>query len=217
MEKQKVIEVIKNLKENAKDRKFSQSVDFILTIKDLNLKQVENQVEFFGTLPFQKKKAVKICVLGSSQMESEAKTNCDNFISEAEFPKYTDKKLAKKLASDYDFFIAQADLMAKIAQTFGRVFGPRKKMPNPKAGCVVPGKASLKGIVEKLRKTQKFSIKVQPFFSFSVGDLEMSDDNIAENVISAYTQIERALPQGRNNVKAAKLKLTMSKPVSLEF
>ena len=38
------------------------------------------------------------------------------------FDKYKEKKDMKKLAVTYDYFIAQATIMPKIATTFGKVF-----------------------------------------------------------------------------------------------
>ena len=58
----------------------------------------------------------------------------------------------KKLAGEYDFFVAQANIMPQVATVFGKVLGPRGKMPNPKAGCVVPPKSQLGPLKERLGK-----------------------------------------------------------------
>ena len=105
--------------------------------------------------------------------------------------------------------------MPQIAATFGRVLGPKGKMPNPKAGCVVPPKAVLKPLVEKLQKLVHVSAKLVPMVQCKVGSESMSDDALVANIMIVYDQIVHLLPAGEQNVKAAFVKLTMGVPVTL--
>ena len=105
--------------------------------------------------------------------------------------------------------------MTKIAATFGRVFGPRNKMPNPKSGCIVPPKTSLKAVVEKLQKTKNIKVKKQTQFQTKVGAENMADEEIAKNVMAVYNQLMHALPQEQNNIKDVFVKFTMSKPIKV--
>ena len=101
-------------------------------------------MDTFITLPHTKGKKAKVCALIGPELEQQAKQVCDSVVLSDSFDRFKDKKDIKKLADSFDFFIAQANIMPKIATAFGRVFGPRGKMPNPKAGCVVPPNANLK-------------------------------------------------------------------------
>lgn len=214
MNKKEVLSALKQLREEAKERKFKQTVDFIVNLKDLNLKNPEDQVEFFVSTP-NTFKTTKICAIVGAELEEEAKV-CDFSIAQSELDKYKkDKVASKKLAAKYDFFIAQANIMGVIAGTFGRVFGPRGKMPNPKAGCVVPPKASLGPLYERLKKTVKISAKKFPVIQLTVGTIDMDDEKIAENLLYFYDQIEHHLPKERHNIRGALVKLSMSKPVKL--
>ncbi|MFH1211683.1 MAG: 50S ribosomal protein L1, partial [Candidatus Woesearchaeota archaeon] len=140
----------------------------------------------------------------------------DLAIDEHDFEKYQDKKAeAKKLGRDYDFFIAQANIMTKIAAVFGRSLGTRGKMPNPKAGCVVPPGANLKQLAERLQKTVKVSAKKAPVIQVKIGTEDMPDEDIAENIISLHKQLLSHLPKESHNIRHIYLKLTMSKPVKL--
>src|SRR3989344_5225570 len=139
MDKETIKNTLEELKTNSQKRKFKQSIDLIITFKNLDLNKPENQIEQFVNLHYGRGKQDKVCGLVGAELIEESKKELDKTIATDDYIIYQkDKKLIKKLATEYDFFIAQANVMPKIAQTFGRVLGPRQKMPNPKAGCVVP-------------------------------------------------------------------------------
>ncbi len=215
MEKTKFVEAIKKLKADSPKRKFTQRVEVIFSLKDLDLKKQDHQVDVFAQMPFTRGKPVKICAFVGPELKEEAMKICDKVIEQSEFHAYADKKKAKKLADDFDFFIAQANIMAAIASTFGKVFGPRNKMPNPKAGCVMPPKATLKPLYEKLQTTVRIAVKTQPQLQCSIGTQESSDEELVENIQALYTQLINHLPNHEQNVRATYLKFTMSKPVKV--
>jgi large subunit ribosomal protein L1 len=215
MDKKTFIEAIQALKALPK-RKFKQTYDFIVNLKQLDLKKPEEQVETWVKLPFDKGKPIKIGALVGPELQEAAKANCDLVIMHDKFPSYAaNKKEVKKIAGQYDYFIAQANIMPDVAKTFGRVFGPRGKMPNPKAGCVVPPNANLKALAETLRKTIKVSAKLQPSVKVMVGKEDMPDEQIADNMLAVYSSVLQKLPQEKNNIKTVMLKLSMSQPVTI--
>lgn len=212
MDKKSILKALKDVRESAKERKFKQTFEFTVNLKDLNLKNPDEQVEFFTTIPHPFK-TLKVCAIVAGELEEEAKKVCDFVITTSDLDKYKDKKIAKKLAVKYDYFVAQANVMGKIAGVFGRVFGPRGKMPNPKAGCVVPPKTSLQPLYDRLQKTIKCSARKFPVMQLSVGTEEMKDEDIAENILYFYDQIIHHLPKEQHNYKNSLVKLTMGKPV----
>jgi large subunit ribosomal protein L1 len=211
----KLVEAIKQARESSK-RKFKQSFDLVINLKDLDMKRPEHQVDFFIALPHGKGKKNKIAGLIGPEMIDEAKANLDFFVLQDDFDKWTAKAKARKLAEDYDFFVAQANIMTKIASAFGRVFGVRGKMPNPKAGCVVPPKTSLKPLVERLSKTVRVQAKSHPMIQVMVGTEEMKDEQIAENLDAVLKQLLNTLVSGKQNIKNAMIKTTMGAPVKIE-
>ncbi len=216
MNKEDFKNAIEQLKKNSPKRKFTQSYDFIINLKDLDLKVPEQQVELWIQLPHTTGREVKVCALVSGELAESAKKNCNFTIINEEFKQYaTDKKKLRKLAEEYDYFVAQANIMQDIAKTFGRVLGPRGKMPNPKAGCVVPPNANLAQLVERLKKTVKVSAKTQASIKAIVGNEKMSDDQVIDNIVSIHSHVVHALPQEDKNIKNLLLKFTMSAPIKV--
>jgi len=201
--KNALVELRKN-----KERKFDQSVDFIINLQKFDIKK--EQVNLFISVPH-KIKEKKICGF------LEIKSNVVDTITRSEFKKYSDKKEIKKLANEYDFFIAQASLMPIVATTFGRALGPTGKMPSPQMGIMI--NADDKTITDlKTRinnsvkiKTKEASIKV------TIGKQSMKDDEIVDNAVTVYNAVLKALAKGKENIKNIEIKFTMTKPQKIKL
>src|SRR3989338_3929702 len=211
MEKTQILKALEQLKDDKK--KFVQSYDLIITLKDINTKTAP--VDAFVVMPHTRGKTVKVCAVVGQELAEQASKRCDLVIRETELPKYRDNKAAKKLAGEYDFFLAQITLMPQIAQFFGRSFGPRGKMPNPKAGCVVAPTANLSVVKERLQKTVHVKSKEALALQCIIGNESMDIEQVADNILAVVTQISKALPQEDQNVKAVFIKKTMSKPIKV--
>jgi large subunit ribosomal protein L1 len=217
MDKKDAIDVIKNLRQNAGKKNFVQAVDLIITLQDLDFKKPEHQVDFYITLPHAPTKKKNVAALVDVDMFDDAKGVCDLTIPLYQFEEYAkDKKRVKKLAKKMDFFIAQSTIMTKIAANFGRILGPKNKMPNPKAGCVVAPKTAMKPLYEKLQRTIRILARTRPFVQITIGREDMSDEQIADNLFLVYDQLIHHLPKERNNLKKLFIKTTMGKPVRVE-
>jgi len=205
---------IETLKKDSQ-RKFKESIDLIVALKDLNLKVPEEQVEIFVQAHKTLGKPKRVCAIVGPEMAEEAKKVFDTAIVLDDNQKI-DKKAMKKVAHSHDYFIGQANLMPKIAQGWGRVLGPVGKMPNPKAGCIVPPKALLAPLYAKLQKTIKVSAKKSPNVQVLVGTVDMDVVDVVDNIKTVYSQLVAHLPREKNNVKHVFLKLSMSKPVKIQ-
>jgi large subunit ribosomal protein L1 len=188
----------------------------VINLKDLDLKKPEQQVDFYVTLQHSNGRKVRVCALAGPELKDEATKACDTTILVEDFDIYKDKKKAKKLAKEHDYFIAQANIMPQVATTFGRVLGPRGKMPNPKAGCVVPPKAALKPLVERLQRTVRVQAKKDPVIHLLAGKEDMDESEVADNITFLMSQVQTHLPAEANNIKNAMVKLSMGKPVKLQ-
>lgn len=214
MDKNKVKEIVESVIKSSKKRDFKQTFDLIINLKGLDLKKPEHKVDLFVELPFGKGKKTKVCALVGDALFSAAKEACDKVILKEEFANY-DKKAQKKLAREYNYFIGQADVMTNIAFSFGKVFGPKGKIPNPKAGCILPPKAVVKAVYEKLQNLVRLVTNNELAVKCLVGREGMDAESIAGNIISVYNALLHALPEREGNIKSVLLKLTMGSPVEL--
>lgn len=204
------------VKKNSPKRKFKQSYDLIINFKNLDLKKTENQLDVFAQMHHDRGKKVKICALVGGELKEAAASALNKVIVLGEFDKYQkDKKLCKKLAKEHDFFVAQANIMPKVAGAFGKVLGPRGKMPNPKAGCVVPLNANLGALSSKLQNTIRLSVKTKPLLQCRIGNEDSKDEHIIDNAFTIYNSLIHALPNEKHNIKSVYLKLTMGPSVKV--
>lgn len=214
METKNILEALKKLREEGKKRNFKQSVDFSILLKEVDLNSPDSKIEEYVTLAAKLPKETKVCALVDKELVTAARGVCDKVISKDEFDQYTgNKKAIRKLANEFDFFIAQATIMVNIAATFGKVFGPKGKMPNPRHGCVIPPKFDIAILVKRLKNTAVVQNKKQPVVSVRVGEESMSDEDIAKNVMVVYEAVKKKLPRGDQQIKKSYVKMTMSKPV----
>jgi len=212
MNKDNVLNLIKSVRESSRQRKFNQSFDLIINLKDLNLKKPEENIDLFVALPYSKGKKVRICALINKNLENNAKI-FDKFILLDDFPQ--DAKEIKKLASEYDFFLGQADIMPKIASAFGKILGSRGKMPSPKLGCIITAMSDLNSLKKKLENTVRLKTKNEIIIKTMIGTESMKDEEIYENFVMVYNSLVHALPKAELNLKSVYLKLTMGKALKL--
>ena len=216
MKKEDFEEALKRVRTNSPKRNFNQSVELIITLKGLNLKKPEEQVDAFIAIPHARGKPIKVAALVGAELHAQAKKVCAISILDEEFRGFEgDKKRLKALGDGYDFFLGQATLMPSIAKVFGRVLGPKGKMPNPKAGCVVPPNAMLQPVVDRLQKTVRLQAKTMPMVQVVVGNQSMEDNQLMDNIMAVYNHVVHALPGEENNVRAAIIKLAMGPPVKV--
>lgn len=207
---QEIMEAVKEAKEQSKLRNFTQSIDVIINIKDLDVKKPENRFDEEVDLPNGRGKPVKIGFIAEGELAVQAKNAGINLVvSKEELEEFgKDRKKAKKMANSTDFFVAQADMMPLVGRFLGPVLGPRKKMPKP-----VPASAKADPLVKKLQSTVKIGVKDQASIQTLVGTQDMTDDKIAENIEAVLTVLDRNLEKGRKQIKSMFIKTTMGSVV----
>lgn len=206
-----VLEKVKQIKSEAKKRKFIQTVDLIINLKDLDLKKPENRFNFEFFLPEGKGKENKIAII-SDTLGEEAKY-ADFIIKKNEIDALAkNKKKLKSIANKYDIFYAEASIMSLVIKAFGAILGPRKKIPKP-----IPPKIKIEPIIKRARNLINISVRESPNIQLVVGREDMPDEKIAKNIEATYNFVKEHLPKGKINIKSVQIKLTMGKPVKLDI
>jgi large subunit ribosomal protein L1 len=209
---EKIVRAVGEARKASKKRNFTQSFDLAINLRDVDMSKPENRLAEEVVLPKGRGKPVKVAVIAGDELAPAAKEHADLVITREELEELAkDKKKAKKLANDIDFFIAQAELMPLIGRFLGPVLGPRGKMPKP-----VPPNAPIAAIVERLRRTVRLRTKDKPVIHVAVGSEEMSDEEIAQNVEAVLSHLERKLDKGMGNIKSVYIKTTMGPSVRVE-
>lgn len=191
-----------------KERKFDQTVDLIINLQKFDSKK--NAINLVVAVPH-KIKEKKIAAFLESRNENIPT------ITQNEFKKYSDKKELKKLVKKFDFFMAQAKLMPKIATVFGKALGPAGKMPSPQLGIIMEvNDNAINELKKRINNSLKIRIK-ESSIKLPMGKQSMSDEDIIENILTAYNAIIKILPRDKENIKNIEIKFTMTKPQKIKI
>jgi len=213
LDQKTILDAVKEAKEKSQKRNFNQSIELVLSLKDIDMKSSEGKLQEIIELPYSSEKQNKICVIASGELALKAKrANVDLLIERAELEGFAGKKRdLRKIADENDFFIAEAPLMPLVGKILGPVLGPRSKMPIP-----VPPTADIASLIKKHRKTVIVRMRNQPILQCRVGSENMKEEEIAENIQAVLRAIEGKLKRGIKNIKLAYIKTSMGKPVSIK-
>jgi large subunit ribosomal protein L1 len=213
MAEKKTIEAVEKALEESKklNRKFKQTIDLAVTLKNVDLNESKNRIDEEIILPNGRGKESKIAIFASGELALKAKGKVDLIVKPEEIEDLSgDKKKFKKIVDDYDFFIAEAPLMPTIGKTLGVILGPRGKMPKP-----VPPQIDITGIVKNLRNTVILRSKANKTFHTIAGKEEMDKEKIAENIDTIIKRLESRLERGRMNISSVYVKTTMGPSVRI--
>jgi len=209
-----LLESVKQSKEKSKKRNFSQSIDLIVNLRDIDVRKPEGRIQELIELPHAVGKPAKICVFASGELALKAKrAGADLVMGRGELEALAgDKKRRKALAQTYDFFIAEAPLMPLVGKILGSTLGPKGRMPTP-----VSPTADIRDHIKRFRKTVLVRVRGQPVLQCRVGTEEMPEEQIAENIKTVLGRIEAKLKKGLKNVGSVYVKTTMGEPVKMKL
>ncbi|MDY6771438.1 MAG: 50S ribosomal protein L1 [Candidatus Nanohaloarchaea archaeon] len=203
-------DAIKKAKEAADPRNFTQSVDLIVNLKNVELDNPENRFAEDITLPYQASEDTTVAVIGDTLVKEA--DNADITLTGDELEElFDDQDEAKDLAEEVDFFIAEAPLMPDIGQHLGPILGPRNKMPKP-----MPPGSDPTDRIEELRKTVSVKVREQPSVKSKVGHEAMEEKELASNADAILNLITDNMPRGEHNIKDIYVKLTMGPVVAVK-
>ena len=202
-----LVEMIKAVKENAKQRKFKQALEIIITFKDIDVKKGFALNEIVQ-LPKTSSPAA-VCVMATGEMSVKAKAaKADAVIGTEDLDKFAaNKRESRKFINKYDFFLADTKIMPVVGKVLGQLLGPRGKMPVP-----VPYDAPIESFLQRFRTSIKVRVRSSLSLACKFGDETMDDADLAVNAHAIVSAVEKKLPNGEKNIKKIMIKTTMGKP-----
>lgn len=199
------------LASSPKRRRFEQSVEMIVALRDVDVKKPENRINTPVVLPHPPQaKLAKVAVIAGGDLGLKAReAGADLVIDKDELLKISnDKKALRKLAEKYDFFLSQTDLMPLVGRILGKYLGPRGKMPQP-----IPPNAPISVLVERAKKSVRIRIKDQPQIACRIGTETQPVQHLVENAHAVLSEILRKFPP--SSIGRIYFKLAMGKPVKV--
>lgn len=202
-------DLVKKARSSAIERKYKQSFELILSLKDIDTKKHPLNINEVVFLPTPTTKRSKVCVVASGDLGLRAgRAEADRVLPPNELDTIAgNKREAKKLARSFDFFLAETSAMTKIGRGLGRFLGPRGRMPTP-----VPLNAPIENLIARYRTGTRVRGRNQMAVAAKVGDEDQSNEEVAENAMAVLTAVLNKLPNGEKNLKGIAFKLSMSPP-----
>lgn len=214
IDKQKLVELLEQLKNTSEKRRFKQTVDLEVKLRNIDVSKPENTFTETHPLPKGLGKKRKICVFADGASLPKAReSGADRVLTRSEIEALAnDKKAIKKLAKQFDFFVADSTLMPLIGRVMGQILGPRGKMPAP-----FPPNADPKPIVDRLRNSVLIKLKGQPVIRCMVGTEDMDPADIADNIIDVLNYVAQKVKGGTTSLDRAVVKFTMGAPAKIDL
>ena len=202
-------QAIANALEARKERKFTETVDVAINLRDVDLQNPQKRIDDELALPHGRGRPARVGVFARTELAEKAKAHADLLITPEELGDLAnDKRRARKVVDGIDYFVAEVSMMADIGKLLGVVLGPRGKMPRP-----VPPTADIARVIDGLRNLVVLRSRDRPTFHVPIGTVAMEQEQLAENLESVLKRVESHLDRGDQNIASVWVKTTMGKAV----
>jgi large subunit ribosomal protein L1 len=197
----KIENLLKIIKKNC-TAKFNESVDVHFR---LNLKQKKSQtnIRTVLNLPVAKDKKVRVAVICEEEKLGEAKKSGADVIGSDDL---INNISAGKI--NFEKLVSTPKMMIKLGK-LGKILGPKGLMPNPKLGTVT------NDIIKSVKDIKSGQLEIKNDkdgnISLSIGNKNISDDNLIKNFNAVLDVISKEKPSGAkgNFIKSAFVTSTM--------
>ena len=207
----KVNQVIEDALKSDKERKFVETVEVAINLRDVDLQNPQKRINAEVALPHGRGRPARVAVFAQGEMAVISKKIVDTVLGPEQIDELSEnKREARKLADKFDFFVAETGLMATIGKSLGVVLGPRGKIPRP-----IPPQADIERIIKSLTNLVPVRSKDRPTFHVPFGNVSMSQEQLAENLETILKRVESNLDIGTDNIASIWVKTTMGKAVRL--
>ena len=189
-----------------KPRKFVETVELQIGLKDYD---TQRDKRFAGTvkLPHVPRPRMKVCVLGDAKHCEAAEKLGIAFRSVDDLKKLNkNAKLVKKLASEFDAFLASQTLIPQIPRLLGPGLNKAGKFPT-----ALGDNENIEAKIQDLQSQVKFQLKKVLCMGVAVGHVGMNADELRQNALMSINFLVSLLKKNWHNVKSLHMKSTMGK------
>lgn len=198
-----VREILKYSTETKK-RNFLETVELQVGLKNYD---PQRDKRFSGTLklPACPRPHMSVCVFGDAFDVDRAKSLGVDAMSVDDLKKLNkNKKLIKKLSKRYNAFVASEVLIKQVPRLLGPQLSKAGKFPTP-----VSHNDDLAGKINDVRSTIKFQLKKVLCLAVAVGNVEMTEDVLVNQILMAVNFLVSLLKKKWQNVGSLVIKSTM--------
>uniref|UniRef100_T1JIS5 Large ribosomal subunit protein uL1 n=1 Tax=Strigamia maritima TaxID=126957 RepID=T1JIS5_STRMM len=144
-------------------------------------------------------------MLGDQQHCDDAKANDVPFMDSEALKKLNkNKKLVKKLAKKYDAFLASESLIKQIPRLLGPGLNKAGKFP-----ALLSHNESMVAKIDEVKATIKFQMKKVLCLAVAVGHVNMTPEELVQNISLAINFLVSLLKKNWQNVRSLNIKSTM--------
>mmetsp|Transcript_22850 Transcript_22850/g.48603 ORF Transcript_22850/g.48603 Transcript_22850/m.48603 type:complete len:230 (+) Transcript_22850:133-822(+) len=195
-----------------KKRNFVETIDAQISLK--NYDPVRDK-RFSGTfkLPTVPRPNLKCCVLGNAAHCEQADRIGVDHMSVEDLKKLNkNKKLVKKLAKRYDFFMASQNMIKQIPRLLGPGLTKAGKFPT-----LLAASDDMQTKIDEVKATIKFQMKKVMCLNVAVGNVSMDQKQIIVNTQLAANFLASLLKKQWQNIGSIYIKSTMGPAIQIYF
>lgn len=181
--------------------KFDETVEIAFRL-GINPKHADQQVRSTVSLPAGTGKEVRVAVVCKADKVKDATEAGADFAG-------SDDLIAKIQGGflDFDVLVATQDMMPALAR-LGKVLGPKKLMPNPKAGTVVTGDNISRAVQDFKGGKVEYRNDRQGNVHVAIGKLSFDEKKILKNMSAIVDAIQKSKPSSAKGTYIRSLTLT---------
>jgi len=195
-----------------KKRNFTESIEIQITLKNYD---PQRDKRFSGTfrLPTVPRPKLKCCMLGNAAHCEQADRIGVDHMSVEDLKKLNkNKKLVKKLAKRYDFFLASDNMLRQIPRLLGPGLTKAGKFPT-----LLGSSDDMQEKIDEVKSTIKFQMKKVMCLNVAVGNVDMDKQEIIVNVQLAANFLASLLKKQWQNIGQMYVKSTMGPAIQIYF
>ncbi len=195
-----------------KKRNFIETIEMQVTLKNYD---PQREKRFSGTfkLPTVPRPNLKCCMLGNAAHCEQADRIGVDHMSVEDLKKLNkNKKLVKKLAKRYDFFLASANMIKQIPRLLGPGLTKAGKFPT-----LLGPSEDMQEKIDEVKSTIKFQMKKVMCLNVAVGNVGLSKKENIVNVQLAANFLASLLKKQWQNIGVIYIKSTMGPPQQIFF